>query len=241
MDTLEQTEWTQAEAADELGVSVSTVKNWLSRLPQIPRVLRESDSSRILDSRAIALLRVYKAMRDTDRSTESIRVAIDRMQPPGGQEGPLSEHVAPSPHPATETASTDLSAVAEVVAAVLREEREALENGLSDRLIALEKRLARTEAEAQQYRERCTQAEAEAQQIRERSARTEAEAQQYRERFEEARDRANQLEHQRLQLNQSMMALAREVTEQRTALAELSLPAPAERLNPRPWWRFWGR
>lgn len=206
-------EWTQQEAADELGIPISTLKGWLARMPQIPRVERESDRARLLDSRALALLRVYKAMRDTNRSADSIRIAIDRLSVPVA---PPSDGDSTPVQPPSDAPGVDLSAIASVVAAVLREELENQEgDDQNERIAELERRLARAETEAEQYKER----------------------------FEEAKDRAEQLETQRMQLNQNMIALAREVAEQRKLFTELTaLPPPpqaAAPVNSRPWWRIW--
>lgn len=210
-DTLARSEWTQQEAADDLGIAISTLKGWLARMPQIPRIERESDRARMLDVKAMALLRVYKAMRDTNRSAESIRVAIDRLKEP---DAPPSDGGPTPVRPPSDAPGVDLSAIASVVAAVLREELEnQADEDPSDRIADLERRLARAETEAEQYKER----------------------------FEEARNRADQLEVQRLQLNQTMMSLAREVAENRRLLDEQNArpSLSVAPVNPRPWWRFW--
>jgi chromosome segregation ATPase len=108
----------------------------------------------------------------------------------------------------------DLSAIASVMAAVLREELDAqADDDQGERIAELERRLARAETEAEQYKER----------------------------FEEARARADSLEAQRLQLNQKMIALAGTLEELRQKPAELTAPPtlPAAPVNPRPWWRLW--
>jgi len=208
-DTQARIEWTQQEAADELEIAVSTLKGWLARLPHIPRIERESDRARLLDSKAMAVLRVYKAMRDANRSADSIRVAIDRLK---GPEAPPSDGGRTPVGPPSDAPGVDLSAIANVMAAVLREEREAQEQvDQSERIAELERLLARSEEAAAQYKER----------------------------YEEAREQRDSLETQRLQLNQTMVALAREMAEQRRVLAELSAPPPAAPVNPRPWWRWW--
>ena len=67
------------EAAEHLGVSPSTVKNWAVRLP-VPSFV-DDDGTRRFPAEALAMLALVKRLRDEERSYATIRRVIEPMEP----------------------------------------------------------------------------------------------------------------------------------------------------------------
>lgn len=67
------------EAAERLGVSPSTIKNWAVRLP-VPSWV-DADGTRRFPDEALAILETVKQMRDAERSYATIRRTIEPTAP----------------------------------------------------------------------------------------------------------------------------------------------------------------
>jgi transposase-like protein len=102
---------TANDAAERLGVSVTTVKNWLNQLPEE----KEHDSrGRVrIDANTLAVLETVKTLRGEDCGYETIRRRIG--QSTGDQKSPDSEPPAGSCQPTFDRQAVDTTAIVEAV------------------------------------------------------------------------------------------------------------------------------
>ncbi len=121
------------EAAERLGVSPSTIKNWAVRLP-VPSWV-DSEGTRRFPDEALAILETVKEMRDAERSYTTIRRAIEPT-------APLSQ---PSQPGRPSTASPER--VAEVMGVV-----RPMWNALQCEHATTSRRIARLEAKVDELR-----------------------------------------------------------------------------------------
>lgn len=120
------------EAAERLGVSPSTIKNWAVRLP-VPSWV-DAEGTRRFPDEALAILETVKEMRDAERSYATIRRTIDPTGP--------SQRSAPAPR---QTAPADR--VAEVMGVV-----RPMWNALQCEHATASRRIARLEAKLDELR-----------------------------------------------------------------------------------------
>lgn len=121
------------EAAERLGVSPSTIKNWAVRLP-VPSWV-DAEGTRRFPDEALAILETVKLMREDERSYATIRRTIE----PTGQLRPPAEPGRPT------TASPER--VAEVMGVV-----RPMWNALQCEHATAAKRIARLEAKLDELR-----------------------------------------------------------------------------------------
>jgi hypothetical protein len=118
LDTL-----TANEAAERLGVSVTTIKNWLNQLPGE----KEHDSrGRVrINIHTMNVLETVKALRDEDCGYETIRRRIGPV--PDDQKSPDSEHQADDNQPTFDRKLVDTSIIVEAVTTAIANQTELAE------------------------------------------------------------------------------------------------------------------
>lgn len=124
---------TTGEAAEELGVPLSTIKVWLDRLPIPTRTDRRNH--RRLDKKAMALLQVVKADRARGLGYDTIR---RKLGPEVGQAVTEPVHEASEPQPSP----VDTLALAQMIEEVITRQ-----GGMAERMAAYAHRAGQLEAE----------------------------------------------------------------------------------------------
>lgn len=157
---------TTKEAAERLGIPVTTLKTWLSQLP-IPQDMDSRGRRRLTDD-AIAVLETVKHLRDEDRGYQTIRRLI-RPETDGGSsetgQGPTSDEyetdVGPSP--------VSTAAIVEAVTAAI-----ATQTDLAEKYARAAHQIGNLEAKVQAKDERIAQLADELAEARQRIALLEA-------------------------------------------------------------------